>query len=78
MLSRSHVNMEKFHFRETLPYPGSLLPGPNSIKKLLKSDKFTSLTPKMDPDGTKSIQHGTKRDPKFENVCKMGAQSLPK
>ena len=66
--------MEKCHFRETLPHPGSLLSGPKSIKKSLKSDKITSLAPKMDPDGTKSIQHGTKRDPKFENVSKMGTQ----
>ena len=70
--------MEKCHFRETLPHPGSLLSGPKSIKKSLKSDKITSLAPKMDQDGTKSIQHGTKRDPKFENVSKMSAQSLPK
>ena len=70
--------MEKYHFRETLPHPGSLLSGPKSIKKSLKSDKITSLAQKMDQDGTKSIQHGTKRNPEFENVSKMGPQNLPK
>ena len=75
--------MEKCHFRETLPHSGSLLSGTKSIKKSLKSDKITSLAPKMDQDGTKSIKNGiksvqnwTKRDPKLENVSKKDAKSL--
>ena len=51
---------------------------PNRLTNHQISSNLHHWISKMDQDGTKSFQDGTQKDPKLENVFKMGAGIFPK